>query len=100
MLVEKDYWIMHCLYGLQQLERRFELNGDTSLSKGYGIINRFSEDIDIRIRPLALNANGTVHHQPAAYASSDTHIPSSRRYPVLGADLPIIDAAPELRAER
>ncbi len=50
-LVEKDYWIMHCLYGLQQLNMTFELKGGTSLSKGFLIIDRFSEDIDIRIDP-------------------------------------------------
>lgn len=50
-LIEKDYWIMHCLYGLQQLGFKFELKGGTSLSKGFQIINRFSEDIDIRIEP-------------------------------------------------
>jgi hypothetical protein len=50
-LVEKDYWIMHCLYGLQQLQMKFELKGGTSLSKGFEIIERFSEDIDIRIEP-------------------------------------------------
>ncbi|MBF0532558.1 MAG: nucleotidyl transferase AbiEii/AbiGii toxin family protein [Candidatus Omnitrophica bacterium] len=50
-LVEKDYWIMHVLYGLQQGGFKFELKGGTSLSKGYGIIHRFSEDIDIRIEP-------------------------------------------------
>jgi len=50
-LVEKDYWIMRCLYGLQQLGFKFELKGGTSLSKGFQIINRFSEDIDIRIEP-------------------------------------------------
>jgi hypothetical protein len=50
-LIEKDYWIMHCLYGLQQLGLKFELKGGTSLSKGFQIINRFSEDIDIRIEP-------------------------------------------------
>ncbi|HYB09055.1 MAG TPA: nucleotidyl transferase AbiEii/AbiGii toxin family protein [Alphaproteobacteria bacterium] len=50
-LVEKDYWITHCLYGLQQLGFTFELKGGTSLSKGFQIINRFSEDIDIRIEP-------------------------------------------------
>jgi len=50
-LVEKDYWIMRCLYGLQQEGFEFELKGGTSLSKGYGIIHRFSEDIDIRIEP-------------------------------------------------
>lgn len=50
-LVEKDYWIMHCLYGLQRLGLTFELKGGTSLSKGFRIIDRFSEDIDIRIAP-------------------------------------------------
>ena len=52
-LVEKDYWIMHCLYGLQQLNLKFELKGGTSLSKGFQIIDRFSEDIDLRIAPPA-----------------------------------------------
>ena len=53
ILVEKDYWIMHVLYGLKQLNFNFELKGGTSLSKGYKIINRFSEDIDIHIKPPA-----------------------------------------------
>jgi hypothetical protein len=51
-LVEKDYWIMHCLYGLQELGFTFALKGGTSLSKGHQIINRFSEDIDILIEPF------------------------------------------------
>lgn len=52
-LIEKDYWIMHVLYGLQQLGLAFELKGGTSLSKGYGLIDRFSEDLDIHIHPPA-----------------------------------------------
>ena len=44
-LVEKDYWIMRGLYGLQQLGLTFELKGGTSLSKGFKIIDRFSEDL-------------------------------------------------------
>lgn len=52
-LIEKDYWIMHCLFGLQQAGMSFELKGGTSLSKGYDIIHRFSEDIDLRINPPA-----------------------------------------------
>lgn len=51
MLVEKDYWIMHCLWGLRFQGFQFELKGGASLSKGYGVIHRFSEDIDIRIEP-------------------------------------------------
>lgn len=50
-LIEKDYWIMHVLNGLKKQEFDFELKGGTSLSKGYGIIDRFSEDIDIHITP-------------------------------------------------
>jgi len=49
--VEKDYWLMHCLYGLTQAGIVFDLKGGTSLSKGYNIIERFSEDIDIRVEP-------------------------------------------------
>lgn len=50
-----NYWVMHTLWGLQQqgfeFEFEFELKGGTSLFKGFDIINRFSEDIDIQIHP-------------------------------------------------
>ena len=52
LLVEKDYWIMHALWGLKSLGFTFQLKGGTSLSKGFGIIDRFSEDIDIHIEPF------------------------------------------------
>lgn len=51
VLVEKDYWIMHVLYGLQRQGMKFYLKGGTSLSKGHKLINRFSEDIDLLIEP-------------------------------------------------
>lgn len=38
---------MHCLYGLQQMGLAFDLKGDTSLSKGFGLFDRFSEGIGI-----------------------------------------------------
>lgn len=59
-LVEKDYWLMQVLYGLKEQGFSFELKGGTSLSKGYKIIERFSEDIDIHIKPpssLGVNEN-------------------------------------------
>lgn len=59
-LIEKDYWIMHVLHGLQKGGFDFELKGGTSLSKGFQIIDRFSEDIDIHIKPpteLKVNEN-------------------------------------------
>lgn len=64
-LVEKDYWIMHCLWGLQQQGYQFELKGGTSLSKGFGIIERFSEDIDIQIHSKTPLKTGLNHDKPA-----------------------------------
>jgi hypothetical protein len=74
-LVEKDYWLMHCLYGLQQLGLMFELKGGTSLSKGYQIINRFSEDIDIRIEPPKEHDVKTGRNQ-----NSPAHVQSRREF--------------------
>jgi predicted nucleotidyltransferase component of viral defense system len=47
--VEKDYWITVALSRLAQSDNveNAVFKGGTSLSKGYRIISRFSEDIDI-----------------------------------------------------
>jgi len=68
-LIEKDYWIMHCLYGLQQMGRTFQLKGGTSLSKGFGLIHRFSEDIDIRIEPSPALPTGKNQNKPNQIAA-------------------------------
>jgi len=60
VVVEKDYWVMHCLWGLKQQGFKFEMKGGTSLSKGWNVIDRFSEDIDMRFDPPSeLNIKGT-----------------------------------------
>jgi len=74
-LVEKDYWIMHCLYGLQQLGFKFELKGGTSLSKGHGIIHRFSEDIDIHIEPPS-----ELHVKTARNQTKHSQVESRRKF--------------------
>lgn len=52
--VEKDYWVTQTLRALRStIPGGFVLKGGTSLSKGYGVINRFSEDVDILIVPNA-----------------------------------------------
>jgi hypothetical protein len=67
-LIEKDYWLMHVLYGLRKQGFDFELKGGTSLSKGYRIIDRFSEDIDIHIKPPA---NLNVEENPSKQKPKD-----------------------------
>jgi Nucleotidyl transferase AbiEii toxin, Type IV TA system len=70
-LIEKDYWIMHILYGLAKQGFIYELKGGTSLSKGYRIIDRFSEDIDIRIEPPdELKVMSGKNHQKPAHEES------------------------------
>lgn len=60
-LIEKDYWLMHVLWSLQNLNFEFQLKGGTSLSKGFGVIHRFSEDIDIKIVPEASGYKTNVY---------------------------------------
>jgi Nucleotidyl transferase AbiEii toxin, Type IV TA system len=66
-LIEKDYWLMHGLWCLQQQGWTFQLKGGTSLSKGHKLIQRFSEDIDLRIEPPAdrVVPVGKNHDKPA-----------------------------------
>lgn len=48
-LVEKDYWVTHTLWALQQEGLEVWFKGGTSLSKGFGLIQRFSEDLGLKI---------------------------------------------------
>jgi hypothetical protein len=48
-LVEKDYWVTHTLWALQDSGLELHFKGGTSLSKGYDLIERFSEDLDVKI---------------------------------------------------
>lgn len=51
--VEKDFWVCWVLdalfNGLQSGEPRLLFKGGTSLSKAYGLIDRFSEDVDVTV---------------------------------------------------
>ena len=48
-LVEKDYWVTHALWALSALGLEVWFKGGTSLSKGFGLIERFSEDLDLKL---------------------------------------------------
>lgn len=76
-LVEKDYWLMHVLWSLKELDFRFQLKGGTSLSKGFACIHRFSEDIDLKIEPderCGLDVHSGKNHD------AEKHISSRRNY--------------------
>ena len=49
IFIEKDYWVTYALHELfhSEIKDLIVFKGGTSLSKCYGVIKRFSEDIDI-----------------------------------------------------
>ncbi len=50
-LIEKDYWVTHTLWALHRTGLEIWFKGGTSLSKGFGLTQRFSEDLDMMILP-------------------------------------------------
>lgn len=56
---EKDFWIVWVLaqlFSLPKWAKRLRFKGGTSLSKAYGVIERFSEDIDLILDWSGLSA--------------------------------------------
>jgi predicted nucleotidyltransferase component of viral defense system len=57
-LVEKDFWVcwtLKLLFSIPELKEHLIFKGGTTLSKIYGIIDRFSEDIDLTIERTGFN---------------------------------------------
>ena len=63
--IEKDWWVTVTLKALFQTDCRDSLifKGGTSLSKGFNIIERFSEDIDLAINHSFFGIEGTSKSQ-------------------------------------
>jgi hypothetical protein len=59
-IIEKDFWVvwtLERLFSLDELKTHLTFKGGTSLSKVFGIIDRFSEDIDVSIEKEFLGFN-------------------------------------------
>lgn len=61
--VEKDLWVMIALNAIfsTELAKHLVFKGGTSLSKAWGIIERFSEDIDLAIDRSFFGFNGNLN---------------------------------------
>jgi len=97
-LVEKDYWVTHTLWALHQTGLEIWFKGGTSLSKAFGLIQRFSEDIDLRIEP------GTVAELPrvTSWKSENRGRIAERRawYEALDRAMPVPGAKVKLDTEQ
>lgn len=61
LMVEKDFWVcftLRLLFSIPEFAGKFVFKGGTSLSKAFGIIQRFSEDIDLSVDPEWLGFGG------------------------------------------
>ena len=60
ILLEKDFWVCWLLAVLfrSRFHDSLVFKGGTSLSKVFGVIDRFSEDIDLSLSPALLNLPG------------------------------------------
>ena len=60
--VEKDWWVVQALTILFELEigKHLVFKGGTSLSKSWGLIERFSEDIDLAVDRTFYGFNGEL----------------------------------------
>ena len=94
VILEKDFWVCWLLGILFESEFADSLvfKGGTSLSKVFGVINRFSEDVDLSLSPafLKLPEVGTSRNQAnkwmaKAEAAGGAAV-QSRIAPVLEAD--------------
>jgi hypothetical protein len=57
LIVEKDFWVcfvLQMLFSTPSIADKLVFKGGTSLSKVFGIIKRFSEDIDLSVDPASL----------------------------------------------
>ena len=62
LIVEKDFWVcflLNVLFSMEETKEILVFKGGTSLSKVYGVIDRFSEDVDLSIDPDWLGLGGS-----------------------------------------
>ncbi|MBO4588251.1 MAG: nucleotidyl transferase AbiEii/AbiGii toxin family protein [Bacteroidales bacterium] len=64
-VVEKDWWVTAVLRALlgTSCSKHVSFKGGTSLSKAWGVIERFSEDVDIAISPVFFGIEPTTRSQ-------------------------------------
>lgn len=60
--VEKDWWVVQVLAAIFEMQsgQHLVFKGGTSLSKAWGLINRFSEDVDLAIDRSFLGYDGEL----------------------------------------
>lgn len=86
-IVEKDYWVTQALRaGRESHPDDWIFKGGTSLSKGYGLIKRFSEDIDVLVLPRGRGATARDRAMKGIATSAATSLGFTGLPPSVSAD--------------
>ncbi len=103
-LVEKDYWVTHTLWALHMAGFDVWFKGGTSLSKGFSLIHRFSEDLDLKLEPgtaalpIVSNWKSTGTRAIGERRAYFEALPSLVRVPGTSATLDVDNADPHWRS--
>ena len=118
VLIEKDYWVTLALKNLSQssFKDKVVFKGGTSLSKAHGVINRFSEDIDLAVQVTEEQSGNKIQkliedvekacakgfdeiNQPGTTSKGSLFRKTVWQYPKIGLDENFGDASPLILLE-
>lgn len=74
VVLEKDFWVcwlLGLLFGRAEWSESLVFKGGTALSKVFGIIRRFSEDIDLSVSPATLGISETEVNEAGSRRQRD-----------------------------
>ncbi len=96
-MIEKDYWVTHALHALTKAGFTVWFKGETSLSKGFSLIERFSEDLDIKLEhpdvpePTSWSSTGSKAHKKSRETFFDALLAQLVLPPFVASKEPISD---------
>lgn len=82
VIIEKDFWVcwlLGVLFSQPELAPHMVFKGGTSLSKVFGVINRFSEDIDLSVSPSFVGADAQAFDALTSRARRDAAVTEMQR---------------------
>lgn len=81
-ILEKDFWVswlLGLLFSLPALRGHLVFKGGTSLSQVFGVIDRFSEDIDLCLQPAFVGADAAAFDALASRGKRDAAVLEMQR---------------------
>lgn len=99
VIVEKEFWVcwlLGVLFAIPELTPQLVFKGGTSLSKVFGVIDRFSEDVDVSVSPAFVGADPHLLDQGVSRTRRDKAMVEMQRLCSTKAEntiMPLLEAA-------